>query len=36
MLFAAYERNIIWPHSEIRIMVIAEYHDYVIYRLKKP
>jgi hypothetical protein len=34
MRFAAYERKFIWPHFEIKILVIAEYHDYVIYRIK--
>jgi hypothetical protein len=35
MQFAAYERKFSCPHLEIKIMVIAKYHDYVkIYRLK--
>jgi hypothetical protein len=35
MRFAAYERKFSWPHFLITIIiVVAEYHDYVIYRAK--
>jgi hypothetical protein len=38
MRFAAHERKFSWPHLEIKIMVIAKYHDYmyvhVMYRYK--